>query len=548
MTFDPRAERPSWTSLTSHSTDVKSLSSARTVRPGPPRGERFHLEAEGIYFDYSKKLITEETLGLLLELAHESDVARAPRRHVRGRAHQRLGGSRRPARRAANAAGTRPWWWTASTSSPRCTHVLDRMADFAQRFASGEWRGHTGKPIRNMVNIGIGGSDLGPVMAYEALRHYSRRDLTFRFVSNVDATDFVEARARPRGRRDALHHLLQDLRHAGDADERRVGANVAASIASATRRPSPSTSWPSRPTPRRSRPSASTWPTCSSSGTGSGPLLDGERHRTVHHDRHRPRRLRRDARRVSRDGRALSHGALRREPAGAPRTARRVESRFPRLSDRRRHALRPVPAPTAGLPATAHHGVQRQARHPQRRARDLRDRAYLLGRARHQRPAQLLSTHPPRHDQGARRLHRIRHEPQSARRTPRHLDVQCLRPGRGAGLWQDRSRVARRGRRRARLPHRVMEGNRPSNVLLAEELTPRLLGSLIALYEHSVFVQGTIWKHRLLRPVGRRARQAASCQDHSRVVERCPGELPHDSSTNALITRYRSLKENGQHT
>ena len=147
--------------------------------------------------------------------------------------------------------------------------VLDRMAAFADRVRSGDWKGHTGKPIRNVVNVGIGGSDLGPVMAYEALRHYSERDLTFRFVSNVDSTDFVEA-TRDLPAEETLFIIssktfgtLETLTNA------HVGARLGRRRSSAPRRPSPSTSSPCRRTPRRSPRSASTPPTCSASGTGS---------------------------------------------------------------------------------------------------------------------------------------------------------------------------------------------------------------------------------------------------------------------------------------
>ena len=152
---------------------------------------------------------------------------------------------------------------------PEVHAVLDKMADFADRVRSGEWKGHTGKRIRNVVNIGIGGSDLGPVMAYEALRHYSDRDLTFRFVSNVDGTDFAEA-TRDLDPAETLFIVssktfttLETMTNA-----RTARAWSLAGLA-ATKRRSPSTSSPSRPTPPRSRSSASTPPTCSGSGTGS---------------------------------------------------------------------------------------------------------------------------------------------------------------------------------------------------------------------------------------------------------------------------------------
>ena len=158
---------------------------------------------------------------------------------------------------------------TASTSCAEVHDVLRQDARVRRRVRSGEWKGHTGKPIRNVVNIGIGGSDLGPVMAYEALRHYSDRDLTFRFVSNVDSTDFVEATRDLARRRDAVHHLVQDVRHAGDPDQRAPRRATGSSVRSGTRPRSPSTSSRSRPTPSGWPRSASTPPTCSASGTGS---------------------------------------------------------------------------------------------------------------------------------------------------------------------------------------------------------------------------------------------------------------------------------------
>ncbi len=233
----------------------------------------------------------------------------APRRDVPRRAHQRLGGPRGPARRAAHAGDARRWSSTASTSSPRSTRCCGRMRAFADRVRSGDWKGYTGKRIRNVVNIGIGGSDLGPVMAYEALRYYSDRDLTFRFVSNVDSTDFVEATRDLARRRDAVHHLVQDVRHAGDADERDLGPRLGRRRAG-----------------RRGRRREALRRGVDQRGEGGGvrhrhrqhvrllglgrrPLLDGLGHRPVHDDRDRPGQLRGDAGRLPRDGRALPHRA-----------------------------------------------------------------------------------------------------------------------------------------------------------------------------------------------------------------------------------------------
>ena len=169
--------------------------------------------------------------------------------------------------------------------------VLDRMGDFAKRVRSGDWKGHTGKPIRNVVNIGIGGSDLGPVMAYEALRHYTRRDLTFRFVSNVDSTDFVEA-TRDLSAEETLFIIssktfgtLETLTNANSA---RAWVSPAGG-----RRRSPSTSWPSRPTPSGWQSSASTPQHVRVLGLGRRALLDGLGHRALHDGGDRPGSVRR---------------------------------------------------------------------------------------------------------------------------------------------------------------------------------------------------------------------------------------------------------------
>ncbi|MGB7190027.1 MAG: glucose-6-phosphate isomerase, partial [Acidobacteriaceae bacterium] len=188
----PLTQLPAWKALEDHRKAI-SLQHLRTLfAQDPGRGTRFAVEAEGIYLDYSKHRITSETLKLLLQLAEQSGLKTRIDAMFRGdkinitedRAvlHVAL---RAPKGATINVDG--------KNVVPEVHEVLDRMAEFCNRVRGGEWKGHTGKPIKNVVNIGIGGSDLGPVMAYEALRHYSRRDMTFRFVSNVDGTDFAEA-------------------------------------------------------------------------------------------------------------------------------------------------------------------------------------------------------------------------------------------------------------------------------------------------------------------------------------------------------------------
>src|SRR5580704_1051602 len=192
MPTTPLRERPSWKALEQHHAEIGGRHLRELFAEDPGRGERLTAEAAGLYLDYSKNRVTDETLRLLIALAGESELeqrrdmmfAGAPINTSEGRSvlHVAL---RMPKGSSLIVDGT--------DVVAQVHEVLDRMADFADRIRSGDWKGHTGKPIRNIVNIGIGGSDLGPVMAYEALRHYATRDITFRFVSNVDSTDFAEA-------------------------------------------------------------------------------------------------------------------------------------------------------------------------------------------------------------------------------------------------------------------------------------------------------------------------------------------------------------------
>jgi len=183
---------PAWKALQAHHKKVRALPLRTLFADDPQRGERMTAEAAGIYFDYSKNLITNETLTLLLRLAEESDLRDRIEAMFRGDAIN-VTEKRAVLHVALRAPKSQSIMTGGEDVVPHVHAVLERMAGFAARVRSGEWKGHTGKPIRAIVNIGIGGSDLGPVMAYEALRHYSRRDMSFRFVSNVDGTDFAEA-------------------------------------------------------------------------------------------------------------------------------------------------------------------------------------------------------------------------------------------------------------------------------------------------------------------------------------------------------------------
>jgi glucose-6-phosphate isomerase len=188
----PLTQRAAWKALQSHYRDIRRQHLRQLFAEDPTRGERLTAEAVGVYLDYSKNRVTDETLKLLVELAEQSDLSGRIDAMFRG---EKINVTEN--RAVLHVALRAPRGATILVDGenvvPQVHAVLDRMADFADRVRSGAWKGHTGKRIRNVINIGIGGSDLGPVMACEALRQYSDRSLSFRFVSNVDGTDFVEA-------------------------------------------------------------------------------------------------------------------------------------------------------------------------------------------------------------------------------------------------------------------------------------------------------------------------------------------------------------------
>jgi glucose-6-phosphate isomerase len=191
-TIAPLTQRAAWKALETHAAANRELNLKKLFADDPKRGDRFTLDAAGIYLDYSKNRITDETIQLLLQLAEESGLASRIDAMFSG---EKINVTEKRAvlHVALRAPKGESILVDGADVVPQVHAVLDKMADFSNRVRSGDWKGYTGKPIRNVINIGIGGSDLGPVMAYEALRHYSQRDLTFRFVSNVDGTDFAEA-------------------------------------------------------------------------------------------------------------------------------------------------------------------------------------------------------------------------------------------------------------------------------------------------------------------------------------------------------------------
>ena len=311
MPTTPLRQRPAWKALEQHHAEIAGRHLRDLFADDPGRGERLTAEAAGLYLDYSKNRVTDETMRLLIQLAEESGLRAAPGHDVRAASRStcqrtarcctsRCGCRGRLARRRRRRRGRRRYT-TCSTAWP--------SSPTGCALASG---GATpASAIRNVVNIGIGGSDLGPVMAYEALRYYSRRDLTFRFVSNVDSTDFVEA-TRDLVADETLFIIssktfgtLETLTNAHSARDWVVGAARRRGGRRQALRRGLHERRARRGVRHRHRQHVRLL------GLGRRPLLDGLRHRAVDHARDRTRQLPRAARRVPRDGRALPHRAAR---------------------------------------------------------------------------------------------------------------------------------------------------------------------------------------------------------------------------------------------
>ena len=521
MTVAPLRERPAWAALEQHYAEVRDLHLRDLFAEDATRGERLAAEGAGLYLDYSKNRVTDETLRLLLQLADESGLRERTDAMFRG---DRINTTED--RSVLHVALRMPKGTSLIVDGRDVVadvhEVLDRMAAFADRIRSGEWKGHTGKPIRNVVNIGIGGSDLGPVMAYEALRHYTRRDLTFRFVSNVDSTDFVEA-TRDLAPDETLFVIssktfttLETMTNAHSArawalaalgDEAAIAKHFVAVSTNADEvakfgiDPANMFGFWDWVGGRYSMDSAIGLSTMLAIGPdGFRDLLAGF-HAMDEHFRTTPS-----------SGTSPSLMGLLcvwyADFFGAQTVGVMPYSQY----------LEALPR----VPAAADDGVERQARDARRPSRRLRDGRGLLGRAGDERPAQLLPAHPPGDEAHPGRPHRLRQDAEPARRPPRHPHVERLRAGRGARVRQDRGGGARGGHGRGGRPAPGLRGEpadqrhprRAAHPLRAR----RARRALRAQRLHA----GDGLGHQLVRPVGRRAREGARAADHSRADERRP--------------------------
>jgi glucose-6-phosphate isomerase len=541
MPGTPLPERKSWQALRRHYDDIAGQHLRDLFAGDPGRGERLTAEAAGLYLDYSKNRVTDETMRLLVALAEESGVPERRDAMFRG---ERINVSedRAVLHVALRMPADAHLVVDGADVVAQVHEVLGRMADFADRVRSGEWKGYTGKPIRNVVNVGIGGSDLGPVMAYEALRHYTTRDITFRFVSNVDSTDFAEA-TRDLDPAETLFIIssktfgtLETLTNATSARDWVVSA-LGSEDAVASHFVAVSTNaervskfgidtanmfgfwdWVGG---RYSMDSAIGLSTMIALGPeGFGEMLAGfgemdEHFRTAPLEQNLPVLMGllavwyRDFFGLQSYGVMPYEQYLKRFPAYLQQLT--MESNGKHVTLTGEHVFYDTGAVFWGEPGTnGQHSFYQ-----------------LIHQGTTIIPVDLIGF--------GKTLNPIRD----------HHDIlssNVFAQAQALAFGKTEADVRAEGTPEHVVPHRVMEGNRPSNVLLAEILTPRILGALVALYEHSVFTQGTIWDIDSFDQWGVELGKVLAVKIIPELASAQEPALDHDSSTNALIRRYRALK------
>ena len=537
----PLRERKAWQALERHHAEIGQRHLRELFATDPVRGERLTAEAEGIYLDYSKNRVTDETMRLLVELAEESGVQQRRDAMFAGE-HINVSEDRAVLHVALRMPETASLVVDGADVVAEVNAVLRRMRAFANKVRSGEWKGYTGKRIRNVINVGIGGSDLGPVMAYEALKHYSDRDMNFRFVSNVDATDFVEA-TRDLAPDETLFIIssktfgtLETLTNARSARDWVVDA-LGSEDAVARHFVAVSTNaekvaafgidtdnmfgfwdWVGG---RYSMDSAIGLSTMIAIGPDNFDGMLAGFHAMDEHFRTAPLAQNLpvimgllcvwygdffDAQTV---GVMPYDQYLKRFPAYLQQLTMESNGKHVTLTGMRVDYQ--TGAVFWGEPGTnGQHSFYQ-----------------LIHQGTKLIPVDLIGF--------GKSLNPLRN----------HHDIlssNVFAQAQALAFGKTELEVRAEGTPEHVVPHRVMEGNRPTNVLLAEVLTPRLLGSLIALYEHSVFTQGTIWQIDSFDQWGVELGKALANQIAPELESAAEPELSHDSSTNALIRRYRSLK------
>jgi len=542
LTKKRTAKRSSWTALASHYKKVSKLHLRDLFAEDPTRGERLSVEAVGLYLDYSKNRITDETLKLLLKLANEAGLKSRIEAMFTG---EKINVTEKRAvlHTALRAPKDAVILVDGKNVVPEVHAVLDRMADFSNRVRGGEWKGHTGKRIRNVINIGIGGSDLGPVMAYEALRYYSDRSMTFRFVSNVDGTDFAEA-VQGLDPAETLFIVssktfttLETMTNAQTArswsvagfggDDKSVAKHfvaVSTNAAEVTKFGIDAANmfgfwdWVGG---RYSMDSAI--------GLSTMIAIGPEKFRAMLHGFHQMDEHFRSA--PFESNLPVLMGVLglwNNDFLGAETVAvlayEQYLKRFPAylqqltMESNGKHVTLegdPVMHPTGpiywGEPGTNGQHSFYQLIHQGTRLVPCDFIAFVktlnpLGRHHDILLANVFA----------------QAEALAFGKTPQEVKAE------GTPDWL--------------VPHRVFEGNRPSNTIIAERLTPGTLGKLVALYEHVVFTQGVIWNIDSFDQWGVELGKVLAQRIIPELESKAEPMLKHDSSTNTLIRRYRKLK------
>ena len=539
----PLVERPAWSALQANHKQVAPMHLRKLFADDPKRGERLTLEAAGIYLDYSKNRVTDESMALLVQLAEQSGLRERIDAMFAGE-HINVSENRPVLHVALRAPKGAQILLDGKNVVLDVQAVLDKMSDFANRLRSGAWKGHTGKRIRNVINIGIGGSDLGPVMVYEALKHYSDRSITFRFVSNVDGTDFVEA-VRDLDPAESLFivssktfttletmtnaHTARDWSVQGlGGDQKSVAKHFVAVSTNAaevakfgidTANMFEFWDWVGG---RYSTDSAIGLSTMLAIGPDNFRALLGGFHEMDEHFRNAP---------FARNLPVIMGllGIWYNNFFGAQTVAvlpyEQYMKRFPAylqqltMESNGKHVTlegRPVAYDTGpiywGEPGTNGQHSFYQLIHQGTRLIPCDFIAF----------AQAINPLGEQHDM---------------------LLANVFAQGEALAFGKTPEEVKAEGSPDWLLPHRTFEGNRPSNTILLDRLTPAALGKLVALYEHSVFTQGAVWQIDSFDQWGVELGKVLA----KRIVpELNAGHAPalgHDSSTNALIRRYRNLKD-----
>jgi glucose-6-phosphate isomerase len=539
---DASAATSAWSALEAHYEKIKDLQLRELFASDPERGERFALDAAGIYLDYSKNRITGETLKLLLDLAEASGL----RAHIDAMfAGEKINVSERRAvlHVALRAPEGASILVDGKNVVPDVHAVLDKMAAFAERIRSGAWKGHTGKRIRNVINVGIGGSDLGPVMAYEALRFYSQRDLTFRFVSNVDGTDFAEA-VRDLDPSETLFIIssktfttLETMTNANSArawtlatlgDEPAIAKHFVAVSTNAeevakfgidTANMFEFWDWVGG---RYSMDSAIGLSTMIAIGPQNfRDMLAGfhemdEHFRTAPFEKNLPVLMGllavwyNDFFGAETVGVMPYEQYLKRFPAYLQQLTMESNGKHVTLEGAPvAHKTGPV---YWGEPGTNGQHSFYQLIHQGTRLIPIDFIAF----------GQALNPVGEHHD---------------------ILIANVIAQGEALAFGKTPAEVKAEGSPDWLVPHRTFEGNRPSNTLLLDKLTPAALGKLVALYEHNVFTQGTLWQIDSFDQWGVELGKVLAKRIVPELESATPPVLKHDSSTNELIRRYRKLQE-----